>query len=370
MTLDRKQFNSNYKMKKFFLIAAAAALVLSSCSKNTVSEDTSEANAIGFGTYTGRSITKADGSFVNNDDKTNLPNGSVFHVLGYAATTNLTATNFKDNFQFGDVTFSGTAYTYATKYWPKAAGIQISCYAYYPVSSNVTAAAPSSNLGSYTVTAPADPTKQSDFMISDVEPDMTYSTSKTISGSTKDGEVAILFHHMLSQVGVKVKLDQVVDGIHVTVKSIDFMNLYSKGVCTPSYDPATKKTSFGWTGQNTKYTGNISLPMPATSVVLNATDFKTVADGNSAALLLIPQTIPSGTTIAHIVFTVSDGTTEKDVPADITTTSDSELVLGTRLTYNVTFKLFYDSSDEGGKYAITFTAQVAPWTDASQSVTL
>jgi hypothetical protein len=362
-------------MKKFFLIAAAAAMVLSSCSKNTVSEDTSEANAIGFGTYTGRSITKADGSFVNNDVKTNLPNGSVFHVLGYAATTNLTATNFKDNFQFGDVTFSGTAYTYATKYWPKAAGIQISCYAYYPVSSNVTAAAPSSNLGSYTVTAPADPTKQSDFMISDVEPDMTYSTSKTISGSTKDGEVAILFHHMLSQVGVKVKLDQVVDGIDVTVKSIDFMNLYSKGVCTPSYDPdptkpVKERTSFVWSGQNTKYTGNISLPMPTTPVVLNGTEFKSVADGNSAALLLIPQTIPSGTKIAHIVFTVDDHTTQKDVPADITTTSDSELVLGTRLTYNVTFKLFYDSSDEGGKYAITFTAQVAPWTDASQSVTL
>jgi predicted small secreted protein len=38
-------------MKKFFLIAAAAAMVLSSCSKNTVSEDTSAGNAIGFGTY-------------------------------------------------------------------------------------------------------------------------------------------------------------------------------------------------------------------------------------------------------------------------------------------------------------------------------
>jgi hypothetical protein len=50
-------------MKKFFLIAAAAAMVLSSCSKNEVSENTSESNLIGFSTYTGRA-TKADGSFV------------------------------------------------------------------------------------------------------------------------------------------------------------------------------------------------------------------------------------------------------------------------------------------------------------------
>jgi hypothetical protein len=363
-------------MKKFFLIAAAAAMVLSSCSKNTVSEDTSDTNAIGFGTYTGRSITKADGTFVNNDIKTDLPNNSIFHVLGYAATSDLSESNFKDNFQFGNVTFDGSSYTYSPmKYWPKADGIKISCYAYYPVNSNVAATAPSSNLGSYTVTAPADPTMQSDFMISDVEPNMTYSTSTSISGSAKDGEVALLFHHMLTQLGVKVKLDQVIDGITVTVKSIDFMNLYSKGVCTPSYDPNTGKTSFAWGGQNTTYAGNVSLPMPTTPVVLDGTNFKTVADGNNAALLLIPQTIAKGTKIAHIVFTVSDGTTAKDVPADIVTPNGAsddtvEFVLGTRLTYNVTFKLFYDSTDENGKYAITFTAQVAPWTDASQSVTL
>jgi hypothetical protein len=62
-------------MKKFFLIAAAAAMVLSSCSKNVVSEDTSDSNAINFGTYSGRSVTKAGTEFAKT---TALPANTSF----------------------------------------------------------------------------------------------------------------------------------------------------------------------------------------------------------------------------------------------------------------------------------------------------
>ena len=89
-------------MKKFFLIAAAAALVVSSCSKNTVSEDTSDVNAIGFGTYSNKA-TKSSSTLIANGSK--LTNNTKFGVYGYltlnntyeGATAHTTVTNVPIN---------------------------------------------------------------------------------------------------------------------------------------------------------------------------------------------------------------------------------------------------------------------------------
>src|SRR5574344_2950931 len=72
-------------MKKFFLIAAAAAMVLSSCSKNNVSDNTTKANQIGFGVYAGRMSTKADATFIPKG-QTWLPYDAIFGVYCYTTT--------------------------------------------------------------------------------------------------------------------------------------------------------------------------------------------------------------------------------------------------------------------------------------------
>src|SRR5574344_1202286 len=132
-------------MKKDFLIAAAAAMVLSSCSKNEVSENNSESNLIGFSSYTGRSATKANGSFVPKGT-TMLPTGSQFGVYCYhTGATAFVGTSEKANFMLNQlVTYNGTQtetdkndknkYTYSpSRYWPSdGASNLLSFIAYYP----------------------------------------------------------------------------------------------------------------------------------------------------------------------------------------------------------------------------------------------
>ena len=67
-------------MKKYFFLAAVAALTLASCAKvetYKVSEDT----AISFGVYTGRSLTQADGA--NYASAGTLVNNAQFGVYGW-----------------------------------------------------------------------------------------------------------------------------------------------------------------------------------------------------------------------------------------------------------------------------------------------
>jgi hypothetical protein len=375
-------------MKKFFLIAAAAAMVLSSCSKNTVSEDTSEANAINFGTYSGRA-TKAGDAFATS---TALPAGTSFGVYGYSSLNNQWAVgDFLANFmKDSKVTYNSGAADVAssytdseTKYWPKTNGIMLSFFGYYPYGSATytpLTSSPEKGIGSFTFTPATDPASQVDFMVSDIEPNLTYATSKALTGSTEDGVVALNFHHTLTQVNIKAKLDQVVDGLTVTVGDVKFTDIKTTGKLTmgytaPVYDAlgniTTKsKTTYDW-GATVTGDGSYKIPTASPVQTLNGTaQLIGKTDKYAATILAMPQTFAGTSAKLEFHYTISDGTNTKDCVAYLDLSKGTDWIMGKNVTYSLTLKLFYDHNDEiadGKTYTVRFTASVDNWVNLTET---
>jgi hypothetical protein len=335
-------------MKKFFLIAAAAALVLSACSKNNVSENTSEANAITFGTYTGRSVTKADADAILSG--TEFPTGKHFGVYGYLINGLFKdATAPKPSFMNPyDVNYAGPA-TATTKYWPSNDALKLTFYAYYPYgNSNVTPLV-TSGLGSYTVTVPTTSASQPDFMLTDVVPDQTYDATN----SDTKGVVNLLFRHMLTKVQVAAKIDasNALDGTVIKIKSVTFSGIDNVVNVTPSFDGTSGKTTFGTDNAGstaTTYTadlGSEALTTGGTTPTLANT------------LLLAPQDLTNGKLTIVYTVTSNDGTTPVEITKviDLKDYTSGKWVSNESVLYSFTINIFDTTRP------IKFTATVAEW---------
>ncbi len=125
-------------MKRFTLLAALAAIVLGACTKNEVSYDMTGADAVSFGAYTGRSITKAGATIDMNLKNLATEGFGVFAT--YSGTDEFSVA--KDDFMYNQkVTSSdeGVNWTYSPiKYWPNPTNGQtadaqrLSFFAYAP----------------------------------------------------------------------------------------------------------------------------------------------------------------------------------------------------------------------------------------------
>ena len=104
-------------MKKFVFIAAAAAAVLAGCAKNEVTPNYGMMDAVSFGAYTPRTITKAGETDDMNLDALKSIGFGVFAT--YSGTADFSAAT--DDFMYNQqVLWDGTsAWTYSPiKYWP------------------------------------------------------------------------------------------------------------------------------------------------------------------------------------------------------------------------------------------------------------
>jgi hypothetical protein len=361
-------------MKKFFLIAAAAALVLSSCSKNEVSENNSESNLIGFSTYTGRA-TKADGSFVPKGT-TALPVGGKFGVYCYHtgatpfATALASATKPTPNFMADQaVTYNGTDknnsanYTYnPTRYWPAdGASNLLSFIAYYPQGNSTITKNITSGLGTYDITVPSTPSTQADFMLSDLVADQTYDSN------TPKGQVNLIFHHMLTQVNFQAMTDKnynsgTQENTVITITGVTLTNVKSKGTLTVA---STAAASNWGTTANTPINFSVPLSTTAADLILSdaAKDFtanKQTATANSATFLMVPQTL-SDDVVLTVTYTYKTG-------SDMAITNTKTVKLNTKTAeWKKNQNILYTISV--GLKAITFTATVSDW-DAQQTVNL
>jgi hypothetical protein len=358
-------------MKKIFLIAAAAALVLSSCSKSTVSEDTSDVNAIGFGTYSG-TATKADASLVNG---TKLAAGS-FGVYGYITTGANWSTGASPAFMTNQaVAFDGAStYTYSPKrYWPKDETNLLSFYGYYPLATSTNGITPSltktsTGLGTYTFAVASASENQVDFMVSNLAKDLTWSNAGTATGSGKNGLVKLTFKHMLTQVNVKFATTADND-TKVKIKEVTFKNIKNAGTLTVA-DETPSDSWWDITGTPSAFKVTLSdgagvvLPTLSTDKQADKTlivkgDYSdvTTTDG---ALLLLPKsfTTDGGTTDGQIEIKYEYTTT---VGSEEVTTSDkvtAYLTTAWKMNDKVTYYILLDLNSR----AIEFTADVTNWT--------
>ncbi len=125
-------------MKKFVFIAAAAAVVLAGCAKNEVTSNHAPEDAVSFGAYSGRTITKA-GVTDDMNLKSLATNG--FGVFAtYSGTYDFSEAS--DNFMYNQKVYStdeGANWIYQPiKYWPNptngqsATDQKLSFFAYAP----------------------------------------------------------------------------------------------------------------------------------------------------------------------------------------------------------------------------------------------
>lgn len=205
-------------MKRFFIFAAVAAIALGACTKSEINYDQTGADAVSFGAYSGRSITKAGPT-----DDMNLK-ALAQHGFGvfatYSGVDNFSDAN--DNFMFNQQVTSadeGTTWTYQpVKYWPnptngQAADAQkVSFFAYAPYADPTAAGADNTygitgfaiegghNIVNYTF---AKDKPNVDLMwgykVKNATDPVTYEINKDLTRTTNT--VAFIFQHLLSKLG-------------------------------------------------------------------------------------------------------------------------------------------------------------------------
>ena len=292
-------------MKKFFLLAAAAVMVFASCSKNDQPEQ--KEAAIAFSSYTGRAISKADGSFIGKES-TELPKNSKFAVWAYNTGSSAWAGTVSNVFMNNvEVTYAGegktdpSKYTYSPlRYWPNdEANNKLSFFAYYPAS-GTGIIAPTNGWGAYTFTAQTTPATMVDFLFSEVAADQTY----TATNSNKPGVVNMKFHHALSMVKFKVNADKEYANTTIKLVSIKVAGVKTAGTFTPQ----TASPYGAWTGQTTAADFNVYAGTPKT--LTTTAEFLPTGTEATDAYLMVPQDLGADV-IATITYSVkTDGDAE------------------------------------------------------------
>ena len=300
-------------MKKYLILAAAAAVALASCAKvetYKVSENDGEM-PIAFSNYAPKSLTKADGSYVAS---TTLVNGKKFGVYSYATAngtafaTNAIGTQFMNGVE---VTYTTGGDTDATKntysplrYWPSGDTPDwLTFWAYYPVQADngisYTAPTGSNGLGVYAFTAAATPAAMVDFMVADVVNDKIYGESAG-DHIAVNGIVPLTFKHQLTKIAIKIKTDNEDELTNVVLTDIKVYNVKTKGNLGATYTTGTTDTA--WDDQAIEATPKVY------DVTKNGADFSneiltTTAVGGADAdlFLMVPQDMvaPTFSTTPH-----------------------------------------------------------------------
>ena len=219
-------------MKKFYLIAAAAAAVLAAgCAKNEVIQNQGPGDAVSFGVYVPKTVTKAGaaGQTTTASIQRAVGDGGGFGVFAYYTDDKnyaaaVAASENKPNFMYDQGVFynsTSTKWEYTpVKYWPNEYGTganstgtdRISFFAYAPYVATasapygITAFAPANNaVGDPTITYVIDPTPSTAV-------DLCWAVNAANglpwlnqTKQTVSGNVAFLFKHALARFNVNVR---------------------------------------------------------------------------------------------------------------------------------------------------------------------
>lgn len=370
-------------MKKFTILAAIAVFVFGACSKHDVKQ--TDTHAIGFGTYVPGSTKAATGSILSG---TNFEGGAEINVYAWntgnsAFAQSTTAPNFMNNDGVtaaghgSVVTLSGTPasvpssnYT-PVKFWPSdEANNLLSFIGFYPAGANPGYTLTWTNTGNVvngSITVPAASASQIDFMVSDVVNDKTY--SNTTAGGGTLGNVPLKFHHLMTQINVKVKTDDTTDEIldsgtsspTLTVSALSFTFIKDKGKLTTTYAAGSSTHTMavdGTTTQTYVFSPSSALNLKGTSV---SGSEKYLPSGGTTlanpgdAFLLVPQALAAGAQKVSVTYKIeySDGTESEQ-------TVTKDLYDGSVKTWGQNQKIVYTFVI--GLKPITFTSDLVDWT--------
>ena len=363
-------------MKKYMILAAAAALTLAGCAKvETYKVSDGDEHLIAFSNYAPKAISRA--AAANYAASTTLIANADFDVWGWY-TANGTSFNGSNGTKFfsnwytvtyktgGDSDGNVNVYPDGKRYWPSGDTPDwLSFGAYYP-SNGAGITAPAAGLGAYSFTAQAAAANMVDFMVADVVKDKTYENCTPTPGT-----VPFVFKHMLTRVQFKFKTTQdVVDnGTVIKVTDVKIYNAKTTGTLTSAFDGTETTTT--WSAQATPSAAPYEVFVNGADIA----DFELTATAapatNNAAdiFLMVPQAMvtKTGTDPQYLVVKwdmTTDGVTTHNSKTlyfkdDLKTTDgsttpaamDLDWVKNASITYTLTI----------GPKPILFTATVANW---------
>lgn len=375
-------------MKKIMILAVAAIAMVGCTKTYEVVETSQEQSPIGFGTWT-ENMTKAEsrvqgtGTFLSGD---------TFNVYGYKTVSATPANVFT-----GDVvTAKGaseqdgltvTSWTYSPlRFWDATA----SSYTFFAVSpSGKVATAPTADqTGEYTGLFVSNP-----IVFGGHDNDVLVATKKVVEaavGTPKyaNTPVEIQFNHVASLIDVKVKKDVALPaGATLQITAASFTGVQNKGTFTvSSYDGSNKPvigaTTYGWVihGESvaTAYSSNASLP-------LNVSGATTEYDGEThvgtttgtpqdlfSNFILMPQDLSTGAQKLHLEYKIitqadpeisTSFTANVDIKDFVVSDKDNNSAAAVSTSWNPTTHYTYTVTI--GANAITFTASINDWTNAT-----
>ncbi len=198
--IDNRQICALYFMKKYFYVAAVAAIALTGCAKTDVAVSEEGDRVISFDTYTQRTSTRA--SVITTD--TLKASASGFGVFAYYTAQNNYSSSTKPDFMYDQAVVynQGTSkWEYSpVKFWPNKTGDKVSFFAYAPkADSHISNISGNNVAGDPTMTFSIDTAivRQIDFLVADP---MTNLTKQQVGG-----KVSFNFKHALSRIGLKVQ---------------------------------------------------------------------------------------------------------------------------------------------------------------------
>ena len=345
-------------MKKSMMTLAAllTAVALTSCSNDSFDEKTSLLTPSNQEILFSTGVQTRGAAFTSSDPNSVTP----FKVFAYQHTGGASYING------GVITWDGTKTAYVpdnTYYWPESGSLDF--LAVYP--SDVTFATVPSAYNSFAYTASTTIGNQVDLMVA---------TATNLSKT--DGNVALAFSHLLSQISVQAKVST---NLQVEISDVTFHNLQPTG----TFDGTVLSAS----GTVTNY--SISMASPQTLTQAGGTVDLT----GTNVLLLIPQTVTAwdktgtastNTTNSYITATIAvksaDGGTTLLASGDVYFPVAIAWTAGKHYTYTLNFGDATSPTANGvgyqdngsdvtltGATKITFSTTVTGWDDVAVPVT-
>ena len=386
-------------MKKYLILAAAAALTLAGCAKVEtfkVSENNGKV-PISFSNYSPKSVVRANDTYISGNV---LVDGKQFAV--YAWYTNygtfLGTTPGTPNFMnpavvtynSDDTTGEGNTYS-PVRYWPSGDEPQnLSFAAYYPYGgAGITAPTFGTGVGVYAFTAQAAAANMVDFCVADVVNDQVY--ANTNASPTYKNTVKFTFKHQLTKVTFQFKKVTGLDDCTVIeLTDADLSGIKNAGTLTATYaqnaSPAVNAlgtTSTAWSSVSgaAGYQVTLNTVDPSATAVALTTTASTVA--NADIFLMVPQDMAADTQKLTVKWNVKVYDTPAHAAANgaeglITSTPNTKVLslysnLVTSDTDDTSVAAINWGKNAYVNYTITigpkpiwFTAEVTPWASVTE----